>query len=262
MLDDENAFTHPVGLSLVMSDRRMEEDIWVHELEGRIFAGPLSLGDAREVLPFLRLLRSGAQCSVDGHHFLPIENWGESITRIGPGVEALERIAEGLKLDLKEFHLADFGEEDFGRAVTFLDAFMLQGAPLEGIANSIILGPTALKEPGNIPTERVLMYVPVVLNLKAKGLILWVSARGAVYLSDEGQRCGLRIEEQQDWCSEAHEKFEKSVYPELWIRKQWPSIRLGAPYQPGVHAFEAKDADQVTVEAIIWKEEDDPRESV
>ena len=51
-----------------------------------------------------------------------------------------------------------------------------------------------------------------------------------MYLSDEGQWCGLRIEEQQDWCPEAHEKFEKSAYPELWIRKQWPAIRLGAAY--------------------------------
>jgi len=126
---DERAYTHAVGLSFVVSDPRRKGGHWVHELQSRVFLGRKSLGEAGDILPFLRLLRPGATLSFDGKQFGRIERIDTAIVKLGPAVEALEKIAGLINLDLNEFHLSDFGVEEFAYSVDFLDAFLLQKKP-------------------------------------------------------------------------------------------------------------------------------------
>ena len=158
---DERAYTHPVGLSLVISDARPQGDKRVHELHSRIFLSQQSLGEVRGTLPFLRLLRSGATLSVDGKQFGPIENLGPAIITLGPAVEALEKIATLVNLDLNGFYPSDFAVEEFGHSVGFLDAFLLQQIPAHRFVPAFVVGPSAGTDPSQLATERVRVELPL-----------------------------------------------------------------------------------------------------
>jgi hypothetical protein len=71
---DETAFTSPMGLSLVFSDARRHHGRLTHELQVRLFQTPTPLNQNRN-LAFLRLLRSGAQLSIDGRTFTSLDQW-------------------------------------------------------------------------------------------------------------------------------------------------------------------------------------------
>jgi hypothetical protein len=200
-LADEAAYTHPDGLSLIFSDRRKRGDVWVHEFEIRVFQGERSIGEAKDILSFLRLLRPGAKLFVDDRLFISADTLGDSAFTLGSGVEALERIAEALNLDLKQFTLADFNAEEFGSSLGFLDLFVLEGIPIERFVRPFVLGPTAHKDPDDIPTNPVRIKVPIVLNLGTIGILLWVRARGEAYIADDTRWCGLRFIEQLTWAS-------------------------------------------------------------
>lgn len=250
---EARAYTHPVGLSVVISDARKHGKHWHHELQTRIFLGQKSLGASPEVLPFLRLLRSGARLSLDGNTFGPIESVGPAIVKIGPAVEALENIAALLTLDLSEFYLNDFEMTEFGHAVSFLDVFLLQKTPAQRFVPTFLIGSAADGDPSRLPTEAVRVELPIVLNLKDRGVIIWVRARGTAFCAEDGQWCGLRIEEQLAWSSEAHAKSEKSVYPEAWISRYVPPLLIGVPNR-GSRNFKFKAPDYFIVEADIIKE--------
>src|ERR1017187_573777 len=87
-LGDETAFTHPVGLRLLYSDRKKLGKRWVHELQARVFHGDLSLSNADDVRPFLRLLRKGAKLFRDGNSFIDADEWAGPLTAVGPSVKA------------------------------------------------------------------------------------------------------------------------------------------------------------------------------
>ncbi|MCE5306811.1 MAG: DUF4365 domain-containing protein [Acidobacteriales bacterium] len=250
---DERAYTHPVGLSVVISDARKHGKQWHHELQSRIFLGEQSLGAAREILPFLRLLRSGARLSFDGNALGPIESVGPAIVKVGPAVEALEKIGVLLNLDLSAFHLNDFRLEEFGYAVSFLDAVLLQKTPAERFVPAFLVGSAADGDPRQMPTEPVRVELPIVLNLKNRGVIVWVRARGTAFCTDDGRWCGLRIDEQLALSSETHAKFEKSVHPEVWISRYLPPLLIGAQNR-GSRNVKLKASDYFIVEADIVKE--------
>jgi hypothetical protein len=252
---DERAYTHAVGLSLVISDPKKQGNRWVHELHSRVFLGEQSLGEAGDIMPFLRLLRSGATMSLDGKEFGPVERIGSVIARIGPAVEALQKIADLVDLDLKEFHLSDFGVEEFWYSVGFLDAFLLQKIPTNRLVPGFVVGASAERNASQLPTEPVRMDIPIVFNLKDRGAIVWVQALGQAFLTVDGRWCGFRIDEQLAWSFEAHARFEKSIYPEAWIFRYWPPVLIGKENR-GSRDCELKAPEYFKVEADVTKETD------
>jgi hypothetical protein len=251
---DERGYTHAVGISFVISDARPQGDHLVHELHSRVFQGEQSLAAASEILPFLRLLRPGTILSVNGRDFGPIETMGKTVIRVGPAIEALEGIASLVHLDLSEVYLSDFGVEEFGYSVGFLDSFLRQQIPLRRFIPGFVVGPSARTDPDQIPTEPVRVELPIVLNLKNTGMIVWVRAQGAAFRTEEGRWCGLRMGEQLAWSFEPHARFDKSIYPEAWVFRYWPPLLISPKQSDTVQEFEPKGPEYFIVEADITKE--------
>lgn len=258
LIDDEWAYSNPVGLCFIVSDRRKNGKLWIHALDGSIFSSKQSLGQLQSLLPFLRLLKKGTQLSIDGKPFIPVESWGDTITQIGPAIEVLEKITSQLKLNLDDFCLYDFVDEEFGRSISLLDAVILRNTPLKSLINAFIIGPLSEKNPESIPTESVFMTLPLVINLKTMGIVLWTQTNGTVYLNDENMCCGLRFGKNIDWTFEMHSKFvKKSVYPELWINKHWPPIKLGEIEKPDFQPHKIKTKNYITFEGILKRRGDE-----
>jgi hypothetical protein len=236
----------------VLSDRRKHGDVWVHEFELRAFKGELKLSAANDLLAFFRLLRPGSEILIDGRPFLSVDNLGQSAFGLSAAVEALERVCEALRLDLDQFSLADLKVEEFGHSLGFLDIFVLQNIPLERLAVPFVLGLSAEKDPGEIRTEPATVEVPIVVNLSNIGVAIWVTADASLYLGDDGRWCGLRIEKQRRWRHELVGRFDKSIDPEMWIRKMWPAINL-ADREFNVRTFSLKDCAHITLEAVVTK---------
>jgi hypothetical protein len=92
-LSDETAYTHPAGLSFIISDRRKHQNRWVHEFQIRVFNGERSLGEAKDLVSFLRLLRPGAEILIDDKPFISVDKFGDAASGLGAAIEALEGIA-------------------------------------------------------------------------------------------------------------------------------------------------------------------------
>lgn len=250
-LGDEWAYSHPVGLCFIISDRRKKNGVHVHLLEARLFHSELPLGSSAQVLDFLKFLKPEAQVMIDGKPFISLNSWGENITHVGPAIEALQDICSPLGLNLDHFHLSDLHDEEFGRSLSILDATLLRNIPLRGIVHSFILGPLAEQDPESIATEAVIMALPIAMNLKNKGIILWGYGSGFVFVDDDKQCCGFKFGGGTEWSTEAHAKFKKSKFPELWVTKSWPPVRLGETMSEGLQSFEVTTASNVNIEAII-----------
>lgn len=88
--------------------------------------------------------------------------------------------------------------------------------------------------------------VPIVLNWKDNGIVIWVSCEGTGFLMGD-LFCGFRIEKQGAWNWETTKRFQKSVHPELWFSKNWPAIRIGRN-EPGLS--EVAGESDITLEAL------------
>lgn len=244
---DETAFTSRMGISLVFSDARRHRGKQAHELQIRLFATTDSLNQENN-LAFLRLLRSGAKLSIDGEKFISLDEWGHAAVRIGPAIDAVQRLCSFLNLDLNEFHLADIKDEEFARSMAFLEAFILDNLRLPQFSSGFVIGPMSSRDPEEVASEPVLMEVPIVMNVKTHGVVLWVRAKGAAFLNEEKKWCGLRIAEQLNWSHELHARFAKSAHPEMWLFRNWPPILLD-DQKPGTCRFDVKHPDYITLEA-------------
>ena len=71
------------------------------------------------------------------------KNVGPAIITLGPAVEALEKIATLVNLDLNGFYPSDFAVEEFGHSVGFLDAFLLQQIPAHRFVPAFVVRPSA-----------------------------------------------------------------------------------------------------------------------
>jgi len=246
---DEFAYVHEMGLALVLSDRRRREETWVHEMEARLFHGSESLGVGTEALPFFRLLRPGAHF-LRGAVPIGIETWGEALPRLGRSVAAIENVVAALGLDLRNFYLGDLRDEEFAVSLGFLEAIFIHHIPAEKIIPGFIVDPDDERDVALIPTEAVTIELPVVLNLKATGIVVWIRARAAMFLSDDGKWCGLRVEEQLHLWHTLHPRFEKPPHPELWVTRAWALVPIGE-FEGGAHPLRRQEPEKFVVEARV-----------
>lgn len=251
---DEFAYVHELGLALVSSDRRRRQKEWVHEMEARLFRGSTSLGDGTDALPFFRLLRVGAQFVRSGAP-ISIDTWGEATSRIGCSVHAIENVVRVLGLNLRDFYLGDLQDEEFGNSLGFLDALLIENSPAGELIPAFIADPDLEGDVDSMPTENVTMDLPVVLNLQAVGIVIWIRARVAMFLSADRKWCGVRVLEQLKWSHSVHPRIEKSAYPELWMMRFWPTVPIGQ-FQPGVHTVRHQEPEKFFVEARVVPSDD------
>jgi hypothetical protein len=249
-VDDEWAYVHPAGLRLVFSEARKDDtDTWTHELSFDLFPPMPRRAVRGPILKFLRLLRPGARLVLGRDLRVRVERFGKSLGRIGASVSAAVSVFTLLKRDSAEFCLVDLKDEEFGRALGFLDSFLLEGVRTESLIPQFVIGPMANLAPEDIPSEPAEITLPIVLNLKGEGIVVWVDCSGLVFM-DGTQCCGFRIERQGDWRVQRTGVFKKSVFPEVWIDKHWPAIRIGE-LEPGVYSLPPDRRSEVTLQATI-----------
>jgi hypothetical protein len=250
-LRDERAFTHPIGLSLIVSDRREKGGIFIHELECRLFDSPISLASNYEMVSFLKLLKTGAKLKLDGESFLTVDDFGELSTHIGPAIISIENVVKYLNIDMNDYHLHDLLDEEFNRSVYLLESICINNETIARYMKGFIYGPLADTNIDKINTKDALFEVPVVLNLKSNGIVLWIKVEGIMYLDEEGKVCGFRFDKQINVRYAITAKINKSIYPELWIAKEWPPIELGKDHGQQVQ-IDTKNLDYIKYEAIVW----------
>lgn len=236
-LDDEIAFTHPCGLCFSMSGVRWVDGQPLHYLRFDVYPEPeVLLGGDEALLRLLRGLKPGAEVSFGSKGPMPIERWPDSMV-VGPGVEALVAVCKTHGLDLGEFSLADFTDEEFGGALGCLEALTVQSVPLNRLMPGFVFE-QACPGPGKWPrTEPVYLRVPLVMNLKTRGVIVWIEGDGDFFLTEDGKVCGVRFGEQHEVEVEfLDERFEKPIEPELWLYEDWPALPLPRSQVAGLEA--------------------------
>jgi len=251
---DEFAYVHDMGLALVHSERRKHEKAWVHEMEARLFKGLVSLRAGTKDLPFFRLLRPGA-------HLLwratpvGIETWGDAVPRLGRSVVAIEKVIAALGLDLNDFYLCDLRDEEFANSLGFLEALLIEKIPAERVIPGFIVDSDPDRAVDELPAEVVTIELPVVMNVKTTGIVVWIRARATIFFSDDGQRSGLRVEEQFQCWHAVYPPFEKSPYPELWVTSEWPTIPI-SEFGGGTQAGRRQEPEKFVVEARVLPPEE------
>jgi hypothetical protein len=223
--NDEFAFTHSTGITLIHSDRRKRGREWVHELEVRLF-GSASLGDYPDVVSFLKLLRPGAQISLSGRNWIDVDTWGP-LSFLGPAVAGLCRLCECSEIKLSDFSLTDFKDEELGRSLTFLDALLGREATLQEIFPGFLLN-EAIDGREGLESRAVDLRIPIALNLKSQGVIITVRGTGTAYRATDGGLAGIEIKDEKSRDLKVVSRMTKSLYPEIWIDKRIPPVKIGA----------------------------------
>jgi hypothetical protein len=258
VLGTEVAYVHRAGIRIAFSQRRNDMvKGWVHDLDLNLFAPVNRVPIKGKIFAFLQLLRPGANILFGPKDRRPIEGFTDWLAGIGPAVTVAQKLSEALRIDFDDFQLVDLKDKEFALTLSFLDAFLFRSVSLEFLVGGLILGPMAELPPESIPTKPAALILPIVMDWKDKGIVLWVSCKIAAFF-DRDQWCGFQIESQLGFrIEERSERFKKSDYPEMWIRKHWPVVRIGAD-QPGSRGWSVKEQQSdISIEAVITELEDD-----
>lgn len=224
----ETAYVHRAGLRLtVNSETKQTPEGHVHELESEIFKPARPLALTGKTFGFFSLFKPGASLLLPSGWNPPLSTFGDNLERIGTAIESIPDLCYALGLSPSRVSLPDINDEEFSRTSWFLEALLLKGIPLYQLARAFVVGPAADLPVEQIPTEPISLSVPVVLNWKDTGIVIWVECEGEGFVH-EGLLCGVRITLQREWKIAKTKRYEKSPYPELWITKGWPAIKLGS----------------------------------
>ena len=223
--DDETAFVSQAGVRLTISDQKSVGGRISHQLSATIFRGSQMLDDA-DVVRFLSLLEPGGEISVTPDPlWIPVPDWGGGLQSVGPAIVALQRVCRSLGLPHEKFSLGDFLDDEFNCSVAFLNELMSRKPGANEVLPGIVVG--RVRPDASLKSAQIHAQVPVVLNLKAQGLVVWFLARGEAFTTDGDVYCALTFTDVDGWAFELlDDRFDKSKYPEAWLVKQWPAIRI------------------------------------
>jgi hypothetical protein len=224
----EKAYVHRAGLRLTVNTKpEQTSDGYVHELESEVFRPSRQVPLTGNTFRFFSLFKPGAILSLPSGWNCPLSTFGDNCERIGNAIGSMPHLCYALGLSPSQVALSDIQDEEFARTSWFLEALLLKGIPLSQLARGFVVGPAADLPVEQIATEPISLSVPVVVNWKSTGIVIWVECDGEGFVH-EGLLCGVRVTQQRDWKIEKTKRYEKSPYPELWITKGWPAIRIGA----------------------------------
>jgi hypothetical protein len=164
----------------------------------------------------------------------PLSMFGEALATIGSAIEANQKICEALEI-ATTFVLMDLKNEEFAHALTFLNAFFFDGVTIDRMVPAFVFGPGAEIPPETLKTKHAGIELPIVVNWKETGLLIWVAGEADVFRYKK-QFCGFRVTKQTDWKIGKLKRFEKSAYPEAWFYSDWPAIQL-KPITAGTYNF-------------------------
>jgi hypothetical protein len=223
----EKSFVHRSGLRITL-DRatvKLSDGHHHHSLESEVFRPHRPTPLAGTALSFFRLFRPGATIELQSGWEVPLETFGESLTSIGEAVNAWPDLCRALKLPMRRLCLGDLHDEEFGRTAWLLEALLIKSLSIGTLANGFLIGPAADQPVDQLSTTPVLANVPIALNWKDTGLVLWVECEADAYLFKD-LICGFQLKEQTSWRIQKTRRFDKSIYPEIWFFRDWPVIPL------------------------------------
>jgi hypothetical protein len=246
----EKNFVHRSGLRITIdrATKELSDGHHHHSLESEVFRPHRPTSLAGTAFNFFRLFRPGATIELQLGWEAPLETFGESLTSIGEAVNAWPNVCKALKLRLQNLCLGDLHDEEFSRTAWFLEALLIKNLSIGMLANGFLVGPAADESFDQLSTAPVLVNVPITLNWKDAGIVVWLECEADAYLF-EGLICGFQLKVQISWQIQKTHRFEKSIYPEVWFFRDWPAI----PVRKGLsgvmswnydgiakHPFEAK----------------------
>jgi len=244
-IEDERAYVHSSGLILTVSDARLHDGFYTHFMGLRISKDKSdTLDRSSKALTFLELLKPGSIINEVGKEGIPVEHW-PGLERIGPFVTAIQKVYGYLKLPISDVFLSDLQSDEFGLTITLIE-LMINHVNLEKIMPGFLLGPAAGLPPRDNFWFPANFRVPILANLKDKGVEIWVEGKGDVYVHDsENVICGFRISKQKRWeCLLRDTRLEKdNSHPEVIVYENWPAIPLlvgkdmskGWSFEGGIH---------------------------
>jgi hypothetical protein len=227
MVGDQFGYVLRTGLYLHVSNAREKDERWVHDFGyGIATGGTLELEKAEEEFRFLKALREGATVILENGSPIPINLWG-NLKYLGPDLDVLERAFAHLGLSWTDLHLSDTVERGLLMATGVIGAF-LDGTGIESICPGFVYEQAIDGKPRDENWRPCGFRVPIVMNLRSAGVVIWCTGQGDVYIS-EGQVCGFRPRRQEKWDTEMRDKpFSGVALPELWFCQAWPPIPLDA----------------------------------
>jgi len=225
VIGDEFGYVLKTGLYLIISEVRKRGSLHVHEFKhGIAKAGAVELRSAGDELHFLKGLRERSSIRLDGGSPIPVSHWG-SLKYLGHDLEALENVFMHLGFPLEGLHLAEAVQPELLMTTGLIHAF-LRGTGFESICPGFVYEDAVNGDLQDRNWAPCGFRVPVVMNLRSSGIVIWVVGEGSVYKVDD-RICGFRAERQERWDIEVHDKpFDGITVPELWLYRAWPSIPL------------------------------------
>jgi hypothetical protein len=140
-------------------------------------------------------------------------------------VNAWPDLCKALKLPMQRLCLGDLHDEEFSRTAWLLEALLIRNLSIGMLANGFLVGPAADESSDQLSTTPVLANVPISLNWKDVGIVVWLECEADVYLFED-LICGFQLKEQTSWQIQKTRRFEKSIYPEVWFIRDWPALPL------------------------------------
>jgi hypothetical protein len=223
----QRSFTHSSGLRITMDRVTVQgaDGYRHHPMESEVFRPKRPTPVTGKALMFFRIFRAGATIELQPGWKVPLETFGESLTSIGDAIAPWPDLCAALKLELRRLCLGDLHDEEFSRSAWMLEALLLKDLPLGAMVNGFLVGPAADLPIAEIPTESVVAIVPIGLNWQDVGIVVWLECEADAFFWEDAI-CGIRLKKHLSWQIRKTERFEKSIYPEMWFRKDWPAVPL------------------------------------
>jgi len=223
----EKNFVHRSGLRITIdrATEKLSDGHHYHSMESEVFRPRRPTPLAGIAFNFFRLFRPGATIELQHGWEAPLETFGESLTRLGDAVNAWPDLCKALKLPTRDLCLGDLQDEEFSRTAWFIEALLIRNQPIGMLANGFLVGPAADQPLNQLSTTAVLANIPIAVNWKDTGIVVWLECEAAAYVFED-LICGFQLKEQTSWRIQKTRRFDKSIYPEVWFFQDWPALPI------------------------------------
>lgn len=223
----EKNFVHGSGLRITIdrATQELSDGHHYHSVESEVFRPRRPRSLIGTAFNFFRLFRPGATIELQHGWEAPLETFGEGLTSLGDAVNAWPDICKALKLSTRHLCLGDLHDEEFSRTAWLIEALLIKNQSIGALANGFLIGPAADQPLDQLSTIAVLANVPIALNWKDTGIVVWLECEAEAYVF-ENLICGFHLKEQTSWRIQKTLRFDKSIYPEVWFSRDWPALPI------------------------------------